>query len=108
MTASVLNPRSTRRIARSTGLDIVQAWSHGGYTMGFVTTDHRHGWWNKKTGDWGWNTGDVMHYTSCAEMFPHHPYEQPPMAKFEVCWCGKPAEQHDEARHPGYRPEWKT
>lgn len=70
MSAQVLNDRSTRRIARSTGLDIVRAWSHGGYTMAFVTADHRHGSWDKKTGEWEWETDRTWHYTSCRELFP--------------------------------------
>ncbi|MGW2533510.1 hypothetical protein ACWCTD_03370 [Streptomyces sp. NPDC001499] len=69
MSAQVLNPASTRRIARSTGLDIARAWSHGGYTMAFVTADHRHGLWDKKTGEWEFEQ-DPAHYTSCSELFP--------------------------------------
>ncbi|URN11389.1 hypothetical protein LUW77_03615 [Streptomyces radiopugnans] len=68
MSAQRLSPKSTRRIARSTGLDVIRAWSHGGYTMAFVTADHRHGWWDKKTGDWGIDSKPV-HYTSCGELF---------------------------------------
>jgi len=72
MGCSVLNPKSTRRIARSTGQEVVRAWSHGGYTMHFVTPEHRHGWWDKKTGEWGWHDTDdrIDHYTSCAVLFP--------------------------------------
>ncbi|HZB28944.1 MAG TPA: hypothetical protein VE465_02140 [Streptosporangiaceae bacterium] len=98
MSASVLSARSTRRIARSTGLDILRAWSNGGYTMAFVTADHRHGWWDKKTGDWELYTGDVMHYSSCDALFPRHPFERPPMAKFEVCWCGRRRAEHAEPK----------
>jgi hypothetical protein len=71
--AQVLSPRSTRRIARSTGLDIVRAWSHGGYVMPFVTADHRHGTWDKKTSEWEWETDSTWHYTSCGELFPDNP-----------------------------------
>jgi hypothetical protein len=69
LSAQRLNARSTRRIAASTGLEIVRAWGHGGYTHAFVTVDHRHGWWDKKTGQWAYED-DPMHYTSCAELFP--------------------------------------
>ena len=69
MSAQVLNDRSTRRIARSTGLDVVRAWSWGGYTMAFVTAGHRHGWWDKKTDEWGWDE-EPMHYASCRRLFP--------------------------------------
>jgi hypothetical protein len=72
-----LSERSTRRIARSTGLDVVRAWAHGGYTFEFVTLDHRHGWWDKKTGEWGLDAGKPTHYTSCHELFPQDfPAEQ--------------------------------
>ncbi|MYR28727.1 MULTISPECIES: hypothetical protein [unclassified Streptomyces] len=70
MGAQVLSPRSTRRIARLTGQEVVRAWAHGGYIMDFVTPDHRHGWWDKKTGEWGWDTGDTGHYSSCVRLFP--------------------------------------
>jgi hypothetical protein len=66
-----LGAKRIRRVARSTGLEIVRAWAHGGYTFDFVTTDHRHGWWDSKTGDWGWLEGiRLTHYTSCHELFP--------------------------------------
>ena len=75
MSAQTLNPRSTRRVARSTGLDVIRAWSHGGYTFSFVTADHRHGWWSKKDGVWGWDEdgGLSPHYSSCHELFPAPP-----------------------------------
>ncbi len=69
MSASILNPQSTRRIARSTGLNVIRAWSHGKYTMAFVTDDHRHGWWNKKNQAWDLED-NPMHYSSCDQLFP--------------------------------------
>lgn len=75
MSAQRLNDRSRRRIERDTGLTIERAWSHGGYVMDFVVGDpghpdlHRHGAWNKKTGEWEW-LGKVVHYNTCREMFP--------------------------------------
>lgn len=71
MGAQVLSARSTRRIAKSTGQPVVRAWSHGGYVMGFVTADHRHGWWHRRDGDWDWDGEDeVIHYSSCEKLFP--------------------------------------
>jgi len=70
MGCSVLNARSTRRIARSTDQKVIRAWSHGGYVFGFVTDDHRHGWWSKKDSSWGWEAEPVTHYASCHEQFP--------------------------------------
>lgn len=68
MSAQQLSRRSIKRIATSTGLDIVMAWSHGGYEMAFVTADHRHGTWDKKTGGVQFATSPV-HYSSCATHF---------------------------------------
>jgi hypothetical protein len=69
MSAQRLSDKSIRRIERSTGLPVVRAWAHGGYVFNFVTADHRHGAWDKKTGRWEFHD-NPMHYTSCAEMFP--------------------------------------
>lgn len=66
MSAQRLSARSVRRIARATGLDVLHAWSHGGYVMAFVTRDHRHGYFDKKTGDWEFDP-DARCYTSCRE-----------------------------------------
>lgn len=71
MSASIVGAKLTRQIATSTGLDIVRAWGHGGYRFAFVTSDHRHGTWNKKTGEWQWDE-TPSHYTSCSELFPGH------------------------------------
>lgn len=68
MSAQRLSDRSRRRIERSTGLTILRAWGHGGYVFAFVTDDHRHGFWDMKTGDWEWQEPPT-HYTSCEELF---------------------------------------
>jgi hypothetical protein len=74
MSAQRLSDKSRRRIERSTGLTIVRAWAHGGYTMDFVvaTTDgHRHGVWDKRTGHWRYlDESEVVHYNTCDELFP--------------------------------------
>lgn len=70
MSAQCLSAKSCRRIARGTGQEVLRAWSHGGYVFNFVTPDHRHGWYDKKSGDWGWSTGKILHYTSCSETWP--------------------------------------
>jgi hypothetical protein len=61
-----LSPRTIRRIGRATGLgnQIVRGWAHGGYIHDFVTTTHRHGWFDLRTGGWGW-VEDPICYTSC-------------------------------------------
>ena len=71
MSAQTLNARSVRRIERSIGEPVLRGWGHGGYVMGFVTPDHRHGWWDKKTGEVEWAGHDqVIHYTSCWTTWP--------------------------------------
>jgi len=59
-----LSPRSVRRIAKATGEEIAFAVGHGGMVHEFVTEGHRHGWFNIKSGEWGWDE-DPLHFTSC-------------------------------------------
>lgn len=68
MSAQVLSPKSVARIERATGLtgEIRRGWANGGYVLSFVTHDHRHGLFDKKTGQWCWEE-DPIHYTSCRE-----------------------------------------
>lgn len=60
-----ISRRKMNIIERETGQEVLRAWSHGGHVMGFVTPDHRHGWWDKMSGDWGWEEGRITHYSSC-------------------------------------------
>jgi hypothetical protein len=64
MGAQRLNDRSTRRIARATGLPVIRAWAHGGYVHDFVTAGHLHGWYRIKTGEWG-IARRALHYDTC-------------------------------------------
>jgi hypothetical protein len=74
MGTSRLNPRNTRKIARATGLNVIMAWSGGGYDLGFVTSDHVHGVFHKKDETWEVFDKDPdklgNHMTSCRELFP--------------------------------------
>lgn len=110
MSAQRLSAKSVRRIERDTGLVITRGWAHGGYTFDFVVHDvehpdrHRHGWWNKKSGEWGIEADGgryghgVLHYTTCAELFPelccdrHNRACEPPS---ELC-----CQACTEATHP--------
>jgi hypothetical protein len=69
MGAQRLGSRRLRQIERLIGEPVLRGWSHGGYTLGFVTPDHRHGWWDKKSDAWGWYDVDdrFVHYSSCKE-----------------------------------------
>lgn len=64
-----LSDRSVRRIARETGLDLAFGAAHGSYIHQFVTVDHRHGWYDLKTKEWGWNDYIRYHFTTCRRLF---------------------------------------
>lgn len=71
MSAQILNAKSCRRIERAIGEPVKRGWGHGTYQHNFVTHDHRHGWVDIKTWEFGFtDPDDVIHYSSCREMFP--------------------------------------
>lgn len=70
MSAQQLGAKALRRIERDIGEPVLRGWSHGGYTFGFVTPDHRHGEWNKASHEWAWEEEPLVHYTSCYETWP--------------------------------------
>jgi hypothetical protein len=70
MSAQRLSARSIRRIERSIGEPVLRAWSHGGYWMAFVTPDHRHGSWHRRTTNVAWHGDGVRHYETCRETWP--------------------------------------
>lgn len=76
MSAQQLGLRRLRAIERTIGEPVLRGWSHGGYWLGFVTPDHRHGSWNTKSHEVTWGA-PVMHYTSCRETWPPDPEERP-------------------------------
>jgi hypothetical protein len=65
MSAQRLNARRTRWLARETGLPVIRAWGHGGYTYDFVTAGHLHGWYDRKTGSWAIEAWKTWHYDTC-------------------------------------------
>jgi len=66
MSAQRLGTKKIRKVAAATGLEIVMAWSHGGYNFSFVTSEHKHGWWNCKSGEWKfYEDQERHHYSSC-------------------------------------------
>ena len=79
MSAQRLSDKTTRRLSRATGLEVVRAWAHGGYVFDFVIADddvperHLHGWYDKKTGDWELEEPgqrDIHYHTCFTELFP--------------------------------------
>jgi len=65
MGAQRLNARNIRKIAEATGLPVLRAWGHGGYTHDFVTRGHLHGWYRIKDGSWGIYARTQLHYDTC-------------------------------------------
>lgn len=79
MSASPLGARKLRKIEATIGEPVLRGWSHGGYWLGFVTPDHRHGWWNVKSHEVEWVAADApsyTHYTSCLDTWPDQPTEE--------------------------------
>lgn len=65
MSAQLLGPRWLRRLSRLADAEVVRGWGHGGYGHDFVTADHRHGWYDLKTGEVHWSDAGEHPYTSC-------------------------------------------
>ena len=65
-----LSDRTVRRVSRNTGLVLAFGAAHGGYTYSLVTVDHRHAWYDLKSGDWGWDDPPRSHFTTCRQLFP--------------------------------------
>lgn len=68
MGARPVSDTTVRRIARDTGHDVLFANGRGTDELEFVTTDHRHGTWNTRTGAWEWIT-PAVHFVRCREHF---------------------------------------
>lgn len=66
-----LSARSIRRIARTTGLDVIHGAANGGYWHAFVTSAHEHGAWHRHTHEWEWTNAACT--TSCKRLFPDTP-----------------------------------
>lgn len=65
MSVQRLGPKKIRLIQRAIGDagTVFRGWANGGYTLWFVTTDHRHGSYNLKTQTWDLSGGGCL--TSC-------------------------------------------
>jgi hypothetical protein len=69
MGSQPLNQRNLNRVSRETGLDLVRAVAHGGtHWLSIVTSDHRHGSYDRRTGRIEWDDQPV-HFTSCSQIF---------------------------------------
>lgn len=64
MGLQVLSEKNTKRWAEQLGLPIERMVASGGYWFGFRTTDHRHGFVNKISGEVEWDTNPT-HWSSC-------------------------------------------
>ena len=71
MGLSTLGPRKLRLISRAIGQQVLRGWSNGGYDLGFVTLNHRHGWFNTTSHEWGFDDEYDWHPMSCHLLFPN-------------------------------------
>lgn len=73
MSVQRLSAKSTRRVGRQLNEPtITRAWVNNGqdhHVILFATWDHQHGWFNRKTGEVGWDipAEDADHFTSCRD-----------------------------------------
>lgn len=76
MSVQRLGPRWRRRLSRITGETVVIGWANGGYVHGFATAEHRHGWFDLKSGAFGWYPAEGVrhvHLSSCyGDEWPPH------------------------------------
>lgn len=72
MGTAPLGGKLCRRIAADVGEPIKRAVGSGGYEFGFVTFDHRHGFWSKRTGEVCWHPDPRPRWcwSSCRFNFP--------------------------------------
>lgn len=60
MSIQTLSAKSTRRVARALDLPtLTRAWvdnEHHHQLVHWATWDHEHGWYDRRTGDWGYDT----------------------------------------------------
>jgi hypothetical protein len=73
MSAQLLGPKLLRRISAAAEANVIRGWAHGGYDFAFVTDDHRHGVYSKKTGHVEWLAPGYGHYSTCyTDLWPEH------------------------------------
>jgi hypothetical protein len=97
MGVSPLSDKSIRRIARTTGLDVVYAYGRGTKWHAFVTADHRHGVWHRREHTWCWIIPGIDRQprcsSSCRTRFSQGPVVWDPPAGtpdvvYHTCDCG--------------------
>lgn len=57
-----------RRCERDVGAYVLRVNGWGSNVFAFVTDDHRHGRWDRRTGDVAWDS-NPMHWWSCSVLF---------------------------------------
>ena len=63
-----MSSRALRRVTEVTRLPVLKVWHSTGQRWEFVTTDDAHGWFDKKSGEWGWHE-QGWHYGICSTLF---------------------------------------
>lgn len=125
MGTAPLGAKLCRRIAEAVGEPIKRAVGSGGYDFEFVTFDHRHGFWSKRTGLVTWPTTDLYPtwcWSSCAFNFPDdssHPAPVPehlcgarhtfdPVTRPLDAVCAEPAGHYPATRHRCGSLQWEN
>lgn len=73
MSIQRLNAAKRNRISRAVGSPVIMAWTCGNdwreFIVPFRTTEHRHGLWNRRTGEVEW-LADIpaYHLSSCLDL----------------------------------------
>lgn len=67
MSVQRLGAKKLRKLAGIVGEPVKLGWANGGYRYWFATEGHQHGWYDVKTGEWGWNdpADRYYHLSSC-------------------------------------------
>lgn len=75
MSVQRLGAKKLRRLSTIVGEPVRLGWANGGYRYSFATEGHRHGHYDLKTGEWGWDDPDDpwLHLSSCyGDEWPEH------------------------------------
>lgn len=68
MSIQRVGERKRRRLERLIDESIHYAYANGGYSWFFITDDHRHGWYDLKTEEWGWVEDPVHVHPICGRL----------------------------------------
>jgi hypothetical protein len=73
---NILGSRKVRKLSADIGMTVLHAWVRSNYLSGrfvrFTTDDHRHGWFDRDTGEIDLDDpGEQVCASSCRTLFPN-------------------------------------